>query len=51
MGRPKKLTFVETEGGPVRHVNLRFVRRIQDGVVALAGPREGYHITRVMRDP
>lgn len=31
-------------------MHLRFVRRIDEGVVELAGPREGYHITRVWRD-
>lgn len=46
-GRPKKLCFVEHDGDEPRFVPLRFVRDIQQGVIRLAGPREGYHITRV----
>lgn len=46
-GQPRKLVFVESEGDEPRFVHLRFVRAIEDGVVRLAGPREGYHITRV----
>lgn len=46
-GRPKKICFVEHEGDEPRYVPLRFVRDIRDGVIRLAGPREGYHITRV----
>jgi hypothetical protein len=46
-GRPKKLAFVESEGDEPRFVPLRFLREVRDGAVRLAGPREGYHITRV----
>lgn len=46
-GRPKKICFVEHDGDEPRYVPLRFVRDIRDGVIRLAGPREGYHITRV----
>lgn len=49
-GRPKKLAFLERGSGIQRFVPLRFVRDIEAGVVRLAGPREGYHITRVMPD-
>lgn len=49
-GIPKWLTFTE-DGVHARKVQLRFVRGVQAGVIRLAGPREGYHITRVMRDP
>jgi hypothetical protein len=50
-GRPKKLAFLEDGARSPRYVPLRYVRGIDGGVVQLAGPREGYHITRVMRDP
>ena len=46
-GRPKKLAFLEAGATVARFVPLRFVRGIEDGIVRLAGPREGYHITRV----
>ena len=46
-GRPKKLAFLEDGASAPRFVPLKFVRDIRDGVVKLAGPREGYHITRV----
>lgn len=46
-GRPKKLVFREAGESATRFVPLRFVRGIEHGVVRLAGPREGYHITRV----
>ena len=46
-GRPKKLVFIEEGSGAQRFVPLRFVRDVDGGVVKLAGPREGYHITRV----
>ena len=46
-GRPKKLAFLEEGAAAPRFVPLRFVRDIRDGVVKLAGPREGYHITKV----
>jgi len=46
-GRPKKICFVEQAGDEPRYVPLRFVRDIRHGVITLAGPREGYHITRV----
>lgn len=49
-GHPKWLSFTE-DGVHARKVQLRFVRRVDGGAVRLAGPREGYHITRVMRDP
>lgn len=46
-GRPARLAFVEGPGEPPRFVPLRFVREVAEGVVHLAGPRDGYHITRV----
>lgn len=46
-GRARKLAFVEEDGDEPRFVSLKFVRAIVDGKVRLAGPREGYHITRV----
>lgn len=47
-GRPKHLSFREPgAGGASRRVPLRFVRGVAQGEVRLAGPREGYHITRV----
>lgn len=46
-GRPKKVCFAERDGDEPRFVPLQFVRDIRDGIVRLAGPREGYHITRV----
>lgn len=46
-GHPKWLRFLEAEGAPERKVRLDFVRHVADGVVRLAGPREGYHITRL----
>lgn len=49
-GRPRKLAFRERTGDAPRFVPLRYVREAKDGVVRLAGPREGYHITRVMPD-
>ena len=49
-GRPKKICFVEHDGDEPRYVPLRFVRDIRDGTIYLAGPREGYHITRVRGD-
>lgn len=49
-GFPKWLAFTE-DGIHARKVNLQFVRRVEGDAVRLAGPREGYHITRVMRDP
>lgn len=48
-GRPRKIAFLEQPGDEPRHVHLRFVRSIGEGVVVLAGPRDGYHITRVRR--
>lgn len=53
-GRPRRLAFHEEGLDEPRSVPLRFVRDVRDGVVSLAGPREGYHITRVgrvMREP
>jgi hypothetical protein len=50
-GHPKKLAFLERGATEPRYVPLRYVRGIDGGVVRLAGPREGYHITRVMTDP
>lgn len=47
MGHPKWLKFLEGPGAPPRKVRLDFVRGIEDGAVHLAGPREGYHITRL----
>lgn len=49
-GLPKWLAFSEGDGCPQRRVRLDFVRAVGDGAVRLAGPREGYHITRVMRE-
>lgn len=46
-GIPKWLVFEESPGAPPRRVKLRFIRGVNDGVIRLAGPREGYHITRV----
>lgn len=46
-GLPKWLSFAEADGAPPRKVRLDFVRGVRDGAVRLAGPREGYHITRV----
>lgn len=48
-GHPKWLRFQETAGAPERKVRLDFVRGVREGVVRLAGPREGYHITRLHR--
>lgn len=49
-GEPKKLVFTEDGGATRRVVPLRFVRRVEEHGVTLAGPREGYHITRLSRD-
>ena len=49
-GRPKWLRFQEDAASPERKVRLDFVRRVEAGEVRLAGPREGYHITRVHRE-
>lgn len=49
-GRPKKLAFVEEGSAEPRYVPLQFVRDVKEGEVTLAGPREGYHITRVFND-
>lgn len=46
-GEPKKLVFTEDGGLTRRVVPLRFVRRVDGDRVTLAGPREGYHITRL----
>lgn len=46
-GMPKWLTFVETPGAPPRRVKLEFVRDVDAQRVRLAGPRQGYHITRL----
>lgn len=46
-GRPKHLAFVERDGGEPRRVPLRVVRRVESDGIHLAGPREGYHITRL----
>lgn len=48
-GHPKWLAFTE-DGIHTRKVQLRWVRGVTTGTIRLAGPREGYHITRVMRD-
>jgi hypothetical protein len=48
-GYPKWIAFTE-DGVHARKVQLRFVRSIGSEGVRLLGPREGYHITRVMRD-
>ena len=47
-GHPKWLSFTE-DGVHVRKVQLRWVKRVGADGVRLAGPREGYHITRVTR--
>ena len=52
-GHPKWLSFTE-DGVHVRMVQLRWIKGVDADGVRLAGPREGYHITRVtrvMRDP
>lgn len=46
-GQPKWLTFLETPHAPPRKVRLEHIRQIHDGTIHLAGPREGYHITRI----
>lgn len=46
-GEPKWITFVEADGAPPRKVKLRYVRSVDGECIRLAGPREGYHITRV----
>ena len=50
-GHPKWLSFQEQGAAAPRRVRLDFVRGVTGDSVVLAGPREGYHITRVMRDP
>lgn len=56
-GNVRKIAFAERDGDEPRFVSLKFIRHVGDGTVRLAGPREGYHITRVrgptrvMRDP
>lgn len=49
LGNPKWIQFAETEGAAPRKVRLDFIRGVRDGVVRLAGPREGYHITRLQQ--
>ena len=49
-GMPKWMTFLEDGSDEPRRVKLMFVRGIADGTIRLAGPREGYHITRIMRE-
>lgn len=49
MGHAKWLRFTETEGAPERKVRLDFVRHVDGTGIRLAGPREGYHITRLHR--
>lgn len=49
-GFPKWITFLERPGAPVRKVRLDLVREVAEGRVRLAGPREGYHITRLYAD-
>lgn len=46
-GIPKWLTFLETPGAPLRKVNLEFVRGVDAQGIRVAGPRDGYHITRL----
>lgn len=46
-GRVRKIAFLEEDGGSPRYVPLRYIRTIHEGEIRLAGPREGYHITRV----
>lgn len=46
-GQPKWLQFVETDGMPPRKVQLQWVRGVGTDEIRLAGPREGYHITRL----
>ena len=48
-GRPKWLSFQEEPGAAPRRVKLDFIRSVDEGEVRLAGPREGYHITRLRR--
>lgn len=47
-GLPKWIEFVEDDG-TLRRAPLWSVRGVGAGVVRLAGPREGYHITRLGR--
>lgn len=49
-GLAKWLTFLETNDAPLRKVRLEYVRDVREGSVRLAGPREGYHITRLHQD-
>lgn len=46
-GAPKWVLFRETPEGAPRRVKLSFVRGVAEGAIRLAGPREGFHITRV----
>lgn len=48
-GNPKWLSFLEAPDAPPRKVRLDFIRSVGEGEVRLAGPREGYHITRLHR--
>ena len=50
-GVPKRLRFLEEPSGALRLVPLRYVRDVQAGAIHLAGPREGYHITRLGLPP
>lgn len=46
-GQPKHLTFLEPGATHARRVPLRVVRRVDEDGIHLAGPRQGYHITRL----
>ena len=46
-GAPKHLRFVEPGSDVPRRAPLRVVRHVDEDGIHLAGPREGYHITRL----
>lgn len=50
-GRPKHLRFQEPGSTEPRRAPLRVVRRVDGDGIHLAGPREGYHITRLDPPP
>ena len=46
----REYTWFVKDGIHVRKVQLRWIKGVGAEGIRLAGPREGYHITRVMRD-